>query len=123
MRWGSEMYRDALDFVEEVARGSAEVNALYREHVADQGELLPHVLMGDFCRVAIETAAREGCPHWLRQLLKQLDGGLVSGVGEVAELVGVSFVENLCGEVAAINVLRPWMGEAMLREVKTICGV
>ena len=117
------MYRDVFGFVEDVASASAEIGSLFREHIADQGELLPHVLMGDICRLVVATAVVAGsCPVWLTRLLQQLDSGLASGVDEVAELIGVSFVENLCDENHVIDVLRPWMGEALRREVKAICG-
>ncbi len=106
-----------------LAEGSPEVEAVYRDHISYQGELLPHVLMGDITRLVISALATGECPEWLVSLLEQLDAGLLSGVPAVAELIGVSFVENLCGEDRAITVLRPKMGLALRRELRMICGV
>lgn len=118
------MDQNVLAFIDKVISGSAEAATIHREHIADQGgELLPHVLMGDIARLAVTTTARDECPEWLIRLLQQLEWGLLSGSSEVAELVGVSFVENLCGEAKAIAVLLPRMGDALRREVRTICGV
>lgn len=118
------MAQDVLDFIDKLVSGSAEVAAVHQEHIADQGgELIPHVLMGDITRLVVATAARDECPDWLTRLLQQLESGLLSGSSAVAELVGVSFVENLCGETEAIAMLLPRMGDALRREVRTICGV
>ncbi len=110
------------DFVSRLASTSTEMAELYRDHLADQGELLPHVLMGAITRVVIASAGTEQA-HWLSQLLEQLEGGLASGDEDIVELIGVSFVENLSGENAAIRLLIPFMGEALRKEVKSICGV
>ena len=110
------------DFVSRLASTSTELADTYREHLADQGELLPHVLMGAITRVAIASAGSEQA-HWLTELLEQLEAGLASGDDDIVELIGVSFVENLSGENAAIQRLIPFMGEALRKEVKSICGV
>lgn len=110
------------DFVSRLASTSTELADIYREHLADQGELLPHVLMGTITRVAISSAGSEQV-HWLSPLLEQLEAGLASGDDDIAELIGVSFVENLSGENDAIRLLIPFMGAALRKEVKSICGV
>ena len=110
------------DFVSRLTSISPELTEVHRQHITDQGELLPHVLMGAITRLVI---ANVGCKQaeWLSILLQQLEAGLLSGNGDVAELIAVSFVENLSGENAAIQTLLPEMGEALRREVKSICGV
>lgn len=118
------MDQDVLDFVDKLVNGSPELAAVHREHLADQdGELLPHVLLGSISRLVVACALRDECPGWLTLLVRQLEAGLSSGSEEVAELVGVSFVENLCGETEALAMLLPRMGQAMRQEVKAICGV
>ena len=116
------MNNPVADFVTRLTSTSLELADVYREHIADQGELLPHVLMGEITRLVIANAGREQA-DWLSTFLQQLEAGLVSGNDDIAELVAVSFVENLSGENAVIQTLLPTMGEALRREVKSICGV
>lgn len=111
-----------VDFVQNLISGSPELAEIHRQHMAEQGELLPHVLMGEITRLVIASTSDDESATWRSRLLEDLESGLLSGSKDVAELVGVSFVENLCGEIKAIEALRPGMGLALRREVKTICG-
>ena len=115
------MTNAVVDFVSRLIATSSELTEVYRQHIADQGELLPHVLMGEVTRLVIANAGREQAV-WLSKLLQQLEAGLSSGNHDIAELVGVSFVENLSGENSAIQALLPAMGSTLRREVKSICG-
>lgn len=117
------MDQDVLGFMDNLVSESAELASLYREHLVDQGEMLPHVLMGDIARLVVSTGARGESPIWHGLLFRQLELGLLSGSSRVAELVGVSFVENLCGETDAIAALLPQMDNALRKEVKTICEI
>jgi hypothetical protein len=117
------MSDQVADFVRRLASTSPDLVDVYRQHLADQGELLPHVLLGDITRVVVTASTRGEQVDWLPGFLQQLEAGLVSGDDDVAELVAVSFVENLSGENAAIRNLVPSMGEMLRREVKAICGV
>lgn len=111
------------DFVSRLTATSPELTEVHRQHMAEQGELLPHVLMGEITRLVVAVVGCKQPVDWLNALLQQLEAGLVSGNGDVAELIAVSFVENLSGENAAIQTLLPEMGEALRGEVKSICGV
>jgi hypothetical protein len=120
--WESDMKDSVTDFVARLTSGSPELTEVYRQHVADQGELLPHVLMGEITRFVVASVGNEHA-DWLPGLLRRIEAGLLSGDGDIAELIGVSFVENLSGENAALKNLVPVMGEALRREVRSICGV
>jgi hypothetical protein len=63
------------------------------EHLADNDELLPHVLFGDVTRYAL-SLARGGQTDELDRLLGDLDAALGESEDEVANLVWASFVEN-----------------------------
>jgi hypothetical protein len=63
------------------------------EHLADNDELLAHVLFGDVTRYAL-SLARNGEVTDLDRLLSDLDAALGDSEDEVANLVLVSFVEN-----------------------------
>ena len=75
-----------------VARHAGLVPVL-NEHLADNGELLPHVLFGDVTRYAL-ALARDDEVDELSRLLGDLDAALDESEDEVANLVWVSFVEN-----------------------------
>lgn len=116
------MSDSVADFIIRLTSISNELTAVYREHMADQGELLPHVLMGEVTRwVTVNTSSE--LPNWLPEFLQQLEVGLVFGDNDIANLIAVSFVENLLGEDATIHALLPLMGEALRKEVNTICGI
>jgi hypothetical protein len=63
------------------------------QHLADNDELLPHVLFGDVTRYAL-ALARVGDKESLHRLLSDLDSALDEADDQVANLVWVSFVEN-----------------------------
>ena len=92
-------------------------------HLEEYDELLPHVFMGDVTRFAVANAGTGNSGGSLPALLAVLEKGLNSDNHAVAELIGVSFVENLCGETAAIEWMLPRMGKLLRLEVKRICGV
>ena len=66
------------------------------EHLAENEELLPHVLFGDVTRYA-SGLARRGELDDLDRLLSDLDGALDDSDDEVDNLICVSFVENAQG--------------------------
>ena len=122
MHWGNKVKTPVDDFVTQLTSTSPVLSEIHRQHILEQGELLPHVLMGEIARVVVANVG--GAPaEWLDTLMRQLEAGLVSGKDAVAELVAVSFVENLTGENTAIQALIPQMGVALREEVKSICGV
>jgi hypothetical protein len=66
--------------------------------VADNDELLPHVLFGDVTRYAADLARSGGDDPILNNLLDDLDSALgADRDDEVANLIWVSFVENAQG--------------------------
>ena len=117
------MSGNAEDFIRRLILAVPELNDVYRQHLSEQDELLPHVLLGDVTRFVVLNATRGEAADWLARFLSQMDAELLSGNDEVAELIGVSFVENLCGENAAIQALLPRLSKALRTEVKSICGV
>lgn len=117
------METSLADFVHRIVSASPELTAIYRQHIVDQDEVLPHVLMGEIARFVIASTASNESPVWRANLLQQLEAGIESGGSEVAEMIGVSFVEILCGENVALAALLPAMGDALRQEVRAICGV
>ena len=71
-----------------------EFAAAIDEHVADNDEVLPHVLFGDLSRFVVEAGQRRD-DDLVRRALAFLDAALREGDDAVQNLVGVSFVENV----------------------------
>ena len=82
------------EFVAAMAEASPEARSLRDEHLADYaGDLLIHVLMSDFQRLARDLYDR-GELAALKQLLTIVDEGLRSSDERLTNAVAVSFVEN-----------------------------
>ena len=91
--------RTATEFIGWLVERHPPLAPIRDEHLADFGELLPHVFFGDVTRYA-SSLAREGADASdLDRLLTDLDRALTAGEAhdEVDNLVWVSFVENAQG--------------------------
>jgi hypothetical protein len=95
---------------------------IYIEHLNDNGEMLPHVLMGDFTRFIVQNVTPPSNEQNVQPILDSLEEALTGGNPELDNLVGVSFVESLQGEEKALKVLVNRVGPALREEIKAICG-
>ena len=114
--------RSTATFMEELLRRVPELKPLYDEHLRDNQLLLPHLLMANITRFAIGAGDLAPRTESTRALLGCLEAGLSDGNDEVKELIGVSFAENLIGEVEGLERLRPLMGSILRTEVDRFCG-
>jgi hypothetical protein len=110
-------------YTEELIRSVPALQQIYRAHLQENDELLPHVFFGEVTRFVV-TEARKAAAHdsSIARLLHEFEKGLEEGPEEVRELISVSFVENLCGEREAVKVLKPLMREKLKSKLATICG-
>jgi hypothetical protein len=98
---------------------------LYQEHMADYDELLPHVLMGDVTRLAMQlhVQALRGAAEardQLTQLLHILEEEMQSSDDEVQELIAVSFLENLERDDPQFPDLRNQLGQNLLAALDSL---
>jgi hypothetical protein len=105
-------------FIDGLVLAIPELTNDYQQHIDGNGELLPHVFMGDVTRFAIDQAAKSKDYQILQRLLTYLEAGIQSNSTEISELAGVSFLENLMGEDAALVTLLPMMGKALRHEAQ-----
>lgn len=87
-------------FMLHVAKSVPALSGVFHEHKADYDEILPHVLMGDVSRAALQLAgqAQSGSAPGeaaLKRLVEELERGLQHSGESVEELIVVSFLENL----------------------------
>jgi hypothetical protein len=99
-------------FINRLVLAVPEFESVYRDHLRDQeGELLPHVLMGDFTRwfraTYLEAVGGSRTSALAQERLHRSADFLESawqreeaapGYSLVSELLSVSFLENLLGE-------------------------
>jgi hypothetical protein len=80
-------------FVRELEAAVPETGVLVTQHFADNDELLLHLLMSDLLRMSVSTF-QAGQVDITDRLLMFIDRCLREGDGDVANAVGVSFVEH-----------------------------
>jgi hypothetical protein len=81
------------DFVDELKAAVPESDDLVAEHLADNDELLLHLLMSDLLRLTVSTFSK-GQIGITDRLLAFVDRCLRDGDESVVNAVGVSFVED-----------------------------
>lgn len=90
--------------------------SVYREHLRDCDELLPHVLFGDLTRHLRRMVTDGNAPGSVRLAVDLLEQALGEGDSDLGELVGVSLVENLEPEGEGVAELRQLFGPCLRAE-------
>lgn len=103
-----------------------ELGPLLNEHLADNGELLPYLVFGDFLRWFIDRV-RSGNDRPARRFVSAIEPLMATEVeppanDRVWNLAGVCFVEGLQQDDDVVGAARPWMGPNTLRALNTILG-
>jgi hypothetical protein len=88
------MRESAKIFVIDLARKYNELHGDFFDHLEDNfGEILPHLLMADYCRTLLSVDAGES---WVDALLLELESKYSEiDDDEVSNVIAVSFIENL----------------------------
>ena len=90
----------------------------YEEHLADNDQLLPHVLLGDFTRW-LRARVADGDSATVGTVLGFLESSYAAGDEDVQELISVSFLENLIGE-SELDELRPQLGPELSKALEAL---
>ena len=101
---------------------------IYAEHVDDNGDVLPHVLMGDVARLfnaqlseaVIPGPGADPAEAVVRAVLGSLELSLANGGSEVEEVVSASFLENLDQGDDEYEKARSLMGPRLLALLERI---
>jgi hypothetical protein len=115
------------DFMAHLLREAPGLSEKYREHKAANDQILPHVLMGDLARLALELSGQSKLPQepdacTLTQLLDALESGMCSTSAAVKELIAVSFLENLSEDEPNYPSLARRLGPALAQEMTRLHG-
>lgn len=79
------------DLLQDLIAAAPHLDAARREHLADKGEVLPHVLFSGITRWLVERGP-------LPEILGVLEHHLDVGDEYVQNVIAVSFLENLLGD-------------------------
>ena len=96
---------------------------LLDQHLEDNGEVLPHVFLGDVTRAVTHAfATTQAKPNGIDQSaaideLRVLERAMAFGNDELMELVSVSFLENIDWSAPAGQAVRAAMGSALREEL------
>ena len=102
-----------------------EFQATIDEHLQENDELLPHVLMGDFTRFVLrmfhESIDEQPVTKCKRDILVTsldfLEEALATGDSDVVELISLSFLENLADQ-EDLDQLKPLFGPRLRQELQ-----
>jgi hypothetical protein len=107
------------NFLEQLRAAVLGFDRVYDEHVADHGEVLSHVLLGDLVRfLSAEVEVGGGENDVLKQAMSLLERGMRSQDPRVQELVAVSFLENLDPRDPSFPAIRSLFGPSLEEQYK-----
>lgn len=91
------------------------------QHLRDNScEVLPHILMSDYCRF---VCARDQSSSWINELFKYLEDAFSETDDEVSEVIAVSFIENLPDPATPEHWAIGLLGPKMKRQYRRIYGL
>jgi hypothetical protein len=92
---------------------------VYDEHVRDNDEVLPHVLLGDLVDFLTERVHTEGAgSQSVRAALDLLERGMQAEDEKLQELISVSFLEDLDPEDTSFSQLEALMGPSLRHQLE-----
>src|SRR5688572_17197555 len=101
------------DLVRDLVDAAPELDAVLQEHLADNDELLPHVLFGDVTRWLGEHGPNAA-------VLAVLEHHMAAGDDDVQNVLAVSFLENLVAGEPSDDAIRAALGPRLRAELDAI---
>ncbi|KAB2717749.1 DUF7674 family protein [Brucella intermedia] len=88
------MITNSRMFVSNLANKFEMLRGILDEHLQDNfGEILPHILMADYCRIVLSS---ENDVLWVERFLSEIEDHFSDVVDdEVSNVIAVSFIEHL----------------------------
>lgn len=112
------MSSETIKFVINLARKYPVLEPLLFEHKKDLGEILPHLLIADYCR-AVQKGPKE---NWKTDFLTYLERHFGEEDDPVSNLIGVSFVENLYSDEPEQHWTVDELGSKMKQQYERVYG-
>lgn len=106
--WTRSLVPEQARFIDELAALEPEIQPLIAEHIRDNDELLPTLLMGDVARWVAQVVQESDEPRArLAPFFGKLEQAWGDGAGPVPDLIAVSFVENVFDNPGVVELLGP----------------
>lgn len=106
--WTKSLVPELGRFINDLADLEPEIQPLITEHIRDNNEMLPTLLMGDIARWAVSVAGENQQPETrLAPFFARLEDAWGDGQNNVADLIATSFVENVYDEPDVVKLLGP----------------
>lgn len=109
------------NFVSELLNAVPETKDIYQKHIDDNGETLPHVLLGDITRFVVDSY-RKANTSVLSRVLEFLEKSVSSSDEHLQELVVVSFLENLHQAGDDYDGLKKLLGPNLKKNLSSVEG-
>jgi hypothetical protein len=98
-----------------VALAAPRFGEVMRDHVVDNDELLPHLLMADLLRYVGALAKTDDSHAELLKIFELLEVAFVSGDADTENAIAVSFIEHIDAE-PFFSAVEPLFGPALRGE-------
>jgi hypothetical protein len=113
--WEFAVPRNSFEAMAQFIENVPFARPVYEQHLRDNGEVLPHVLMADFRRMFVNLV-EAGNDDDVKRFLQAIETLASSPADSIRNVVDVSFIEDLVlgdrGEVGALNAVREKLGPA-----------
>ena len=103
-------------FIEDLLEKVPALVPIYDEHLRDYDTLIPHVFLGDVTRFVVALVNESPLSNELKAVLDVLEVAMSKEDEEISELISVSFLENLIGEVR-LEDIKIMLGKNLLCEL------
>ncbi|MFI5776012.1 hypothetical protein [Nocardia sp. NPDC051570] len=111
--WSRSLVPDQARFIHGLADLEPEIGPIIAEHIEDNHEMLPTVLMADIARWATHLAQTSDDPQGrLRPFFARLEDAWGDGQNTVADLIATGFLENIFDEPEVVGLLGPKLARA-----------
>ena len=102
-----------------------DLQPVYKEHISDYNQLLPHVFMADVTRLILDLASRvkvndPESERTLSVILAEMERGIEEGNDELKNVIGVSFLENLERNDSHYDLIKSWLGVRLREDLQKI---
>jgi hypothetical protein len=118
--WEFGVPRNSFEAMAELVEKVPFARPVYEQHLRDNGEVLPHVLMADLRRMFVNLV-QAGDDDDVKRFLEAIEALASSPADSIRNVVDVSFIEDLVlgdsDEVRALNEVREKLGPATAAQV------
>ncbi|MCM6774489.1 hypothetical protein NDR87_13875 [Nocardia sp. CDC159] len=106
--WTRSLVPEQARFINDLADLEPEIRPIIAEHIEDNHEMLPTILMADIARWVTDVAHNSADPAGrLKPLLDTMENAWGDGQNTVADLIATGFVENIFDEPDVVRLLGP----------------